>query len=121
MFESIRSRNVQSKQRGASALEFAFVIVLILFPLIFGIIDFSRALYAYHWVSYAAREGTSLGKCARQRTARLQIPYRADVRRIWAARMSRPTCRASRRPACTARRATAEVTTPVVSLRLHRT
>jgi len=24
----------------------------------FGIIDFSRALYAYHWVSYAAREGS---------------------------------------------------------------
>jgi len=58
MFGSIRSRKVQSKERGASTLEFAFVITLILFPLMFGIIDFSRALYAYHWVSNAAREGT---------------------------------------------------------------
>jgi TadE-like protein len=40
------------------SLEFGLALVLILFPLMFGIIDFSRALYAYHWVSYAAREGT---------------------------------------------------------------
>jgi TadE-like protein len=39
-------------------MEFGLVLVLILFPLMFGIIDFSRALYAYHWVAYAAREGT---------------------------------------------------------------
>ena len=45
-------------QRGSTSLEFAFVLLLLLFPLIFGIIDFSRALYAYHWTAYAAREAT---------------------------------------------------------------
>jgi hypothetical protein len=48
----------QRKERGVSTLEFGLVMTLILFPLMFGIIDFSRAMYAYHWVSYAAREGT---------------------------------------------------------------
>jgi hypothetical protein len=51
-------RGNQRKERGASTLEFGLAVTLILFPLMFGIIDFSRALYAYHWVSYAAREGT---------------------------------------------------------------
>jgi Flp pilus assembly protein TadG len=37
-------------------VEFALVTVLVLFPLIFGIIDFARAAYAYHYVSYSARE-----------------------------------------------------------------
>jgi TadE-like protein len=50
--------NNRRKERGATTLELAFTLTLILFPLMFGIIDFSRALYAYHWVSYAAREGT---------------------------------------------------------------
>lgn len=56
--ENSNDKNNQRKERGASTLEFNFAIVFILFPLMFGIIDFSRALYAYHWVSYAAREGT---------------------------------------------------------------
>ena len=38
-------------------MEFAFV-AIILFMVIFGIIDFSRALFAYHFVANAAREGT---------------------------------------------------------------
>jgi TadE-like protein len=58
MLQLTANRNNLSKQRGASTLEFAFVLTLILFPLMFGVIDFSRALYAYHWVAYAAREGT---------------------------------------------------------------
>jgi len=58
MLRTMFDRNGLSRQRGAASLEFAFVLSIILFPLIFGIIDFSRALYAYHWVSYAAREGT---------------------------------------------------------------
>jgi len=49
--------NNLSRQRGAAMFEFAFVGVFTLFLMV-GIIDFSRALYAYHWVSYAAREGT---------------------------------------------------------------
>lgn len=57
MIESVGGCYRVGKQKGASTLEFAFVITLILFPLIFGIIDFSRAMYAYHWVSNASREG----------------------------------------------------------------
>ncbi len=49
--------NNLSRQRGEAILEAAFVGVLILF-MMFGTLDFSRAMYAYHWVSYAAREGT---------------------------------------------------------------
>jgi Flp pilus assembly protein TadG len=47
----------KSRQRGTALLEFAFTIV-IAFVLIFGIIDFGRALYSYHFVSNAAREAT---------------------------------------------------------------
>jgi Flp pilus assembly protein TadG len=43
---------------GSTVVEFAFVTMLILFPLIFGVIDFARAAYAYHFVSLAAREAT---------------------------------------------------------------
>lgn len=38
-------------------MEFAFLLPL-LFALVFGVIDFGRALYAYHFVSNAAREAT---------------------------------------------------------------
>jgi len=44
-------------ERGTTLLEFA-LIVIVLFMLIFGIIDFSRALSAYHFVANAAREGS---------------------------------------------------------------
>jgi Flp pilus assembly protein TadG len=44
-------------QRGESIIECAFIF-LILFMIIIGILDFSRALLAYHFVSEAARQGT---------------------------------------------------------------
>ena len=44
-------------ERGDSLIEFA-VVAVVLFTCIFGIIDCSRALYAYHFASYAAREAT---------------------------------------------------------------
>jgi Flp pilus assembly protein TadG len=44
-------------ERGATALEFTLIAVL-LFTLVFGIIDFGRALYTYHWTSYAAHQAT---------------------------------------------------------------
>ena len=47
----------QHDERGATILEFAFVMVLT-FVLIFAIIDFARALYSYHFISEAAREAT---------------------------------------------------------------
>ena len=43
--------------RGSTLVEFAFLIP-ILFALVFGIIDFGRMLYSYHFVSNAAREAT---------------------------------------------------------------
>lgn len=46
-----------SSEQGDSLIEFAISAVLILM-VIFGIMDCSRALYAYHFVSYAAQEGT---------------------------------------------------------------
>jgi Flp pilus assembly protein TadG len=58
MLKQMTTRSKRSKQRGEVALEMAFVVSLVLLPLIFGIVDFSRALYGYHWVAYAAREGT---------------------------------------------------------------
>jgi Flp pilus assembly protein TadG len=47
-----------SRERGAATLvEFA-VVSGVLLTLMFGVIDFSRAIYAYHFVSDAAREAT---------------------------------------------------------------
>jgi Flp pilus assembly protein TadG len=43
--------------RGSALVEFAFLVPL-LFALVFGVIDFGRALYSYHFVSNAAREAT---------------------------------------------------------------
>jgi len=44
-------------QRGSSLLEYTVVLTVML-AMLFGVIDFGRALYAYHFVSDAAREGT---------------------------------------------------------------
>lgn len=41
-------------EQGSSLVEYALV-VMIFFTMLFGIIDFGRALYAYHFVSNAAR------------------------------------------------------------------
>jgi Flp pilus assembly protein TadG len=49
--------SARHSERGTTLLEFALV-AIVLFMLIFGIIDFSRALFAYHFVANAAREGT---------------------------------------------------------------
>jgi Flp pilus assembly protein TadG len=46
----------KSGERGATILEFAIAFVLT-FVLIFGMIDFARALYSFHYLSNAAREG----------------------------------------------------------------
>jgi Flp pilus assembly protein TadG len=50
-----RRRNVE---RGAATLLEAAFSMAILLALFMGIVDFSRALYAYHFVSHAAREAT---------------------------------------------------------------
>ena len=47
-------------EAGSALVEFAIATVVIL-TLLFGIIDVGRALYAYDWVSDAARRGTRYG------------------------------------------------------------
>jgi Flp pilus assembly protein TadG len=48
----------EKNEHGASTFEMAFILPLIILPLIFGALDFSRAMYAYHFVAYAAREAS---------------------------------------------------------------
>jgi len=46
-----------ARARGSTLAEFAFMIPLLLMGM-FGVIDFGRAMYSYHFVSEAAREAT---------------------------------------------------------------
>jgi Flp pilus assembly protein TadG len=48
---------MRNSERGSALLEFGIVAIM-LFAMIFGIIDFSRALCAYHFVASAARDGS---------------------------------------------------------------
>ena len=54
MMRSVRQKNGET---GSALVEFALASVIIL-TVLFGIIDMGRALYAYDWVSDAARRGT---------------------------------------------------------------
>jgi Flp pilus assembly protein TadG len=54
---SRRLKRVRERERGNTLLEYA-IVVIVLLMFLFGIIDFGRALYAYHFVANAAREGT---------------------------------------------------------------
>ena len=49
-------RRRQSGERGSTLFEFAMVAMITL-VLMFGMIDLARALYSYHFVTTAAREG----------------------------------------------------------------
>jgi Flp pilus assembly protein TadG len=49
--------SLRSRERGSSLVELAFVLAFLL-TMVFGIVDFGRALYTYHFVSNAAREAT---------------------------------------------------------------
>jgi Flp pilus assembly protein TadG len=50
-------RSGLARERGSVLVEFAAV-VLVLLTIMFGIMDFSRALYIYHFISEAAREAS---------------------------------------------------------------
>jgi Flp pilus assembly protein TadG len=52
-----RESGIADGETGSEMVEFALVLS-ILFMFLFGIMDLSRALYAYHFVANAAREGT---------------------------------------------------------------
>jgi hypothetical protein len=54
MMRSVEQKNGEA---GSALVEFALATVIIL-TVLFGIIDMGRALYAYDWVSDAARRGT---------------------------------------------------------------
>jgi Flp pilus assembly protein TadG len=54
------ARNLAWDEQGSNLVEQAIVVTMFL-ALIFGIIDFGRALYTYHLVSSSAREGTRYG------------------------------------------------------------
>jgi Flp pilus assembly protein TadG len=43
------------EEQGSSLVEFALVFLFVLAPLLFGIMEFGRGLYAYHFVSHAAK------------------------------------------------------------------
>lgn len=58
------------RQQGQALLEFAFVIVLLLFVLL-GIIDFARLFFAYATMSNGAREGARFGIIAPPASAEL--------------------------------------------------
>jgi Flp pilus assembly protein TadG len=50
-------RASSSREKGSTMLEFALTVSLFL-VMLFGIVDFGRALYTYHFLSNAAREAT---------------------------------------------------------------
>jgi Flp pilus assembly protein TadG len=52
-----RGSRASASAHGNTLTEFAFVLPLLVM-VIFGVIDFGRALYAYHFVSDAAREAS---------------------------------------------------------------
>jgi len=49
------SRLGRSKEKGATLLEYAFIVGLLL-TILFGIMGFGQALYAYHFVNHVAKE-----------------------------------------------------------------
>lgn len=49
--------SVRRGQRGVGLVEFALV-VMVFMTMVLGVIDFSRALYTYHFLSNAARQAT---------------------------------------------------------------
>jgi Flp pilus assembly protein TadG len=53
----MRSVGQKNGEAGSALVEFALASVIVL-TVLFGIIDMGRALYAYDWVSDAARRGT---------------------------------------------------------------
>jgi Flp pilus assembly protein TadG len=53
----IQNRKPHRSSRGSTMVEFA-IVFLLLFCFMLAIIDFSRAVYAYHGISNAARDGS---------------------------------------------------------------
>jgi len=56
MHKATKTRDRTSRQRGSTMYEFAWVLPFMLLTL-GAMFDFGRTMYAYHFISYAAREG----------------------------------------------------------------
>ena len=56
-FSVAMKRTGIAREEGATTVEFAVVLV-VLMTFLFGIMEFGRALYTYHFLSEVAREGT---------------------------------------------------------------
>ena len=54
--DEVRLARGRGRKRGSAVVEFALA-AIILFAFMFGIMDFCRAVYAYEFVTYAARQG----------------------------------------------------------------
>jgi Flp pilus assembly protein TadG len=54
---TVLSSRKRKGEAGTGLVEYAFICIIFM-TMIFGIIDFSRALYSYHFVSNVAREAT---------------------------------------------------------------
>jgi Flp pilus assembly protein TadG len=52
-----RIPSVRDYERGSTLVEYALVVILML-TFVFGIFDFARAIYAYHFVANVAREAS---------------------------------------------------------------
>ena len=52
-----RIRCFAGDERGSNLVEYGVVLILFL-TMLFGVLDFGRAMYAYHFISGAAREAT---------------------------------------------------------------
>jgi Flp pilus assembly protein TadG len=52
-----RKRTARARESGSTMVESAFVVVVLL-TMMFGIVDFGRALYTYHFVADQARQAT---------------------------------------------------------------
>ena len=63
----------RSSERGSTIVEFAFIFVVTLI-LMFGIIDFARAVYSYHLLTFAAREGARFASVRGQECTSLPAP-----------------------------------------------
>src|ERR1700685_2577273 len=64
--------------RGSTIVEFALVIT-VLFSMVFGIIDFGRAVYAYHYVSNAAREASRFASVRGSQSCKVPRTFPTDV------------------------------------------
>jgi len=58
----------RERERGQSLVEFAIILPVFLL-ILFAILDFGRAVYAYHVVANAAREGARFGQISPEDTA----------------------------------------------------